>query len=192
MLRRYFLGAVFMGLALTGCQSMPDVDTSVTNVPVSTQKVNASLRQVIVTIAPADERQGIIRPETEALLPMWRSSVMSSLTQAQTLTPGAPNQIDIRVKVIRLDNEQNGDLSITTTSIASYEVIDVSSGQVTWVRGISTSSTVSYQEAAVQGTRERISLNRSIQANIAQFVQLLGNGQVEYQQVPANQFRIQQ
>ena len=71
-------------------------------------------------------------------------------------------------------------------------MIDSATGEVKWVRGISSSSTVSYQQEPVQSARDRVSLNRAIQANIAQFVQLYGHGEVEYQRVPEGQLRIQQ
>lgn len=187
-----FLSIAMLALALTGCQALPEVNTTVTNVPMSTQKINAQLGNVTVVIAEQDERRGYMRPEVSALTPQWGSSVVDALTQSGVFTSSAQHVWNVRVKILQLNYTRNADLSVTTHVIASYEVIDPASGELKWIRGISTSSTASYQEAIVQSTRERLSLNRAIQANISQFVQLLGQGQAQSQPVPESQFRFQQ
>jgi uncharacterized lipoprotein YajG len=192
MMRRWFVGLGILALMLAGCQSEPHVSATVSNVPLSTQKVNAQLGEVLVSIAPVSEQQGYMRPEVQALVPMWRESVMDSLTRSQVFTVGATQKMDVRVKIIQLSQTRNPDLGVSTTAVASYEVIDSATGEVKWVRGISSSSTVSYQQEPVQSARDRVSLNRAIQANIAQFVQLYGHGEVEYLRVPEGQLRIQQ
>ena len=85
-MRRWFVGLGILALMLAGCQSEPHVSATVSNVPLSTQKVNAQLGEVLVSIAPVSEQQGYMRPEVQALVPMWRESVMDSLTRSQVFT----------------------------------------------------------------------------------------------------------
>lgn len=179
-------------LLMNGCSTLPDVNTTVDTVPISTQQMDARLNRVVVSIAPVDEQQGAMPAEAEALTPMWRAGVEDALARAQTFMPGAARKVDVQVKVMGFRQSSNADLSVTTSAIASYAVVDVSSGEALWLRGISSSSTVSYQQEPVQAARERASLNNAIQGNIEQFVRLFGHGESTYQRVPDNQLRIQQ
>lgn len=192
MYKHLLLYVCLFTLVLTGCQPRPEVNASVHTVPISTQKIDATLELVTVQLAPDHMRQGYLPPETQALTPAWQNSVVDALAQSQIFTPGSPNKVNIQVNIIRLDHKQNDNMDITTTAIASYEVYDASSQQLLWIRGVSTSNTVSYQEATVQGTRERISLNRAIQSNIAKFVELYGQGLPSYTPVPKSEIRIRQ
>lgn len=179
-------------LVLTGCQPRPEVSASVHTVPISTQKIDATLGQVNVQLAPDHLRQGYLSPETQALTPVWQNGITDALIQSQVFTPGSPNKVNILVNIIRLDNKQNENMDVTTTAVASYEVYDAKTQQLLWVRGISTSNTVSYQEAPVQGTRDRISLNRAIQSNISKFIELYGQGAINHAPVPESELRIRQ
>lgn len=178
--------------ALVACAPLPEVSAIPVTVAPSMQKVDARLGEVRVLIASVDEQQGYMPPNAAAIAPVWRAGVVDALGRSGVFQAGSTRQLDVEVKIIKLDSLQNNDLSTTTTVIASYRVVDAATQEVTWIRGISSSSTVAYKEAMAVTSRERISLNAAVQNNIAQFVQLYGNGQTDYTAVPQGEFRLRQ
>lgn len=183
---------VLVFFSLTACSSPPEVSAVPQTVPQSLEKVDAHLGEVVASIAPLDERQGYMAPDAAALIPIWQTGVADALERSGVFMAGSAHRVNVDVRIIRLDHVQNNDLSVTTTAIAAYRVIDAKTQQVLWIRGISSSSTVAYQEMTVQVTRERLSLNRAIQNNITQFVTLYGHGQRESTPAAPSELRLRQ
>lgn len=186
------IASVLIAFSLTACSSPPEFNAVPQTVPQSQIKVDAQLDEVTVAIAPLDAQQGYMAPGTAALIPLWQSGIVDALDRSNVFTAGSPNRVNVEVSIIRLDNVQNNDLSITTTAVAAYRIVDAKTQEVLWVRGISSSSIVSFQEMTTETTRARISLNRAIQNNILQFVTLYGHGQKERTLSPPSELRLRQ
>lgn len=175
MKRRNILILAFGCSILVACAPVPNVNAIPPTVPQSAQRINAQLGEVLVAIAPVDEQQGYMPPGIATVTPVWRDGILDALKRSDMFQKGATRRVNIETSIIKLETVQNSDLSATTTVIALYRVIDAASSEVLWLRGISTSATVSYQEATVLPNRERLSLNAAIQNNIVEFIELYGN-----------------
>lgn len=173
------LHSVFACCVLTACAPVPDFNAAPQMEPQNVQKINAYLGNVSVVIAPTDELLGYIAPSLSAITPAWQGGVVDILKRTDIFQAGATQEVNVEVKIIKLDSIQNTDLSTTSQATAMYRVVDAITHDVLWVRGISSTGTVPYKEQPNPESRERISLNLAVQNNIIQFVLLYANGSID-------------
>lgn len=178
------LGMLLFSLMLTGCASVPPLNFSVPNVGVSNQKVDAELKSITVSLARPDEQKGDIQAGMEAIPQFWKSSLQESLDRMVVFKDGAPKKLSLSVKVLAIDVPSFG-ASMTTKTIAKYELIDRSNGDIVYTQEISSQGVVPATYAFVGVVRARESINRSVQNNIIQFLQALETVDVTRPMFPA-------
>ncbi len=74
---------------------------------------------------------------------------------------------------------------MTTKSAARYEIIDRANGDIIFTQDINSEGVVPFDYAFIGMIRARESLNRSVQQNIAQFLQALETVDVSKPMFPA-------
>lgn len=171
-------------LALSGCQSMPPLNFSVPNVGYSSKKLDAELRSTTVSLARPDEAKGDIPAGTEALPQLWQNALHEALDRMSVFKDDAAKKINISVKVLAIDVPSFG-ASMTTHTIARYELLDRSNGDIIYTQEIAADGRVPADYAFMGLVRARESVNRSVQNNIAQFLQALDTVDLSRPMFPA-------
>lgn len=165
--------AVFFALILSACaQDIPPLNFSVPNVGPSTTKLDAQVKSLTVTIARPDEAKGSIDPNTSGLTEMWKESIQEALDHMAIFKDDSKNNISLSVKILKFDAPSFG-ASMTTDTTARYEIIDRRDGSIIFTQDIDARGHVPGDYAFLALTRVRESINRSVQNNIAQFLQTL-------------------
>ncbi|HCP77732.1 MAG: UDP-N-acetylglucosamine acyltransferase [Pusillimonas sp.] len=182
-MRRLIVTVAFM-MTLAGCQSLPPVNFAVPNVGFSENKVDAELRSITVSLASPEEKKGDLPAGAEVAAPMWRAALQEALNRMAIFQDDADTKVNLSVKVLALDMPSFG-ASMTTTSIARYEIIDRSNGDIIYTEEIAADGVVPFDHAFIGAVRARESLNRSVQQNIAQFLQALETVDVAKPMFPA-------
>ncbi|MCC4587071.1 lipoprotein [Xanthomonas sp. NCPPB 1067] len=171
-MKKLLLAAVAV-LALAGCASNPPMNFSVPNVGVASKKVDAELKSLTVTLARPDEKTGELPAWAEGQIPtLWQSALVEAVNRMVIFRDDAPRKVSLSVKVLKLDVPSFG-ASMTTDSAARYELIDRETGAIIYTQDIAASGTVPAGYAFAGVIRARESVNRSVQNNIAQFLQAL-------------------
>jgi hypothetical protein len=165
VLKKIF-AAMAMLLILTGCQSLPPVNFAVPNVGYSEKKVDAELKSITVSLASPEEKKGDIPAGAEVAPPMWEAALEEALNRMAIFQDDANTKVNLSVKVLALDMPAFG-ASMTTKSIARYEIINRSTGDIIYTQEIAADGVVPFNYAFMGIVRARESLNRSVQQNIA-------------------------
>lgn len=164
------LSAVFV---LSGCQSLPPLNFSVPNVGYSQKKIDAELKSMTVAIARADEKTGDLPAGMESLVPqLWQNSMQESINRMSVFTDDSPTKINIAVKILKLDIPGAG-FEFETSTSARYEIINRKNGDIIFTQDISSTGVVPVGYAFMGLVRQRESINRAVQNNITQFLQVL-------------------
>lgn len=173
-MKRLFIAFALAGaLALSGCATNPPLNFSVPNVGVTQHKLDADLRSVTVSLARPDEKKGDMPAWAQSEVPaLWHSALMDALDHMTAFTDDAHRKVNLTVKVLAIDVPSMG-ASFTTKTVARYELIDRSNGDIIYTQDISASGTVPASYAFMGAIRARESVNRSVQNNITQFLQAL-------------------
>ena len=182
------LGLTFIVMLLTGCASLPPLNFSVPNVGVSHKKINADLKSITVSLARPDEQKGDIQAGMEAIPQFWKASLEESLDRMVIFKDGSEKRVNLSVKVLALDVPSFG-ASMTTKTIARYEIINRSNGDIIYTQEVSSSGTVPATYAFAGIVRSRESINRSVQNNITQFLQSLESVDVDRPMFPSGALR---
>ena len=159
-------------MLLAGCQSMAPLNFSTPNVGYSSTKLDAELRSLTVSLARPDEAKGEIPAGTEAIPQLWQSALQEALDRMAIFKDDGSKKINVSVKILALDAPAFG-ASMTTTTIARYELIDRANGDIIYSQEISAAGEVPFGYSLVGLVRARESVNRSVQNNISQFLQAL-------------------
>jgi len=157
---------------LSGCQPMPPLNFSVPNVGYSHTKLDAELRSITVTLARPDETKGNLPAGTEELPRLWESALEEALNRMTVFQDDAQKRVNLSVKILALDMPVFG-ASLTTNTIARYELLDRANGDIIYTEEISSSGTVPFDYSFAAIVRLRESINRAAQNNISQFLQAL-------------------
>ena len=171
-------------LVLAGCQSLPPVNFAVSNVGYSEKKVDAELRAITVSLASPEETTGDLPAGAEAAAPLWQAALEDAINRMAIFRDGAEKRVNLSVKILAIDMPAFG-ASMTTKSAARYELIDRANGDIIFTQDIAADGVVPFDYAFVGVVRARESLNRSVQQNIAQFLQSLETIDVSKPMFPA-------
>lgn len=158
-------------LLLSACTQLP-LNFSVPNVGPSTRKLDAEVKSVTVTVGRPDEATGSIDTQTSGITGIWKEALQESLDKMAIFTDNANKKVSLSVKILKFDVPSFG-FSMTTETAARYELIDRSTGGIIYTQDINASGIVPADYAFVGVVRMRESINRSVQNNIAQFLQSL-------------------
>ena len=164
--------AIIFALALTGCAAPPPLNFSVPDVGVSKTRVDAEVKAVTVTLARPDEAKGSMPMGIEGITSFWKESLQESIDRMAIFKDGAATKISIQVKILAFEIPGFG-ASMTSKSIARYELIDRASGSIVFTQVITADGSVPFNHAFVGATRARESINRAAQNNIKLFLQAL-------------------
>ena len=157
--------ALASALAMSGC-STPALNFSPAVVPSATTKFDAALVSTIVTVAPKGEATGHIDTAgAEAdVAALWKSTLEDALLRMAVFRDSSPNKVSLVVKILEL-NLRNLGFDATTT--ARYQLVDRNTGATVFTTDIKTEGRAS-DYVGVDRTRK--SANRSVQANIEEFL----------------------
>lgn len=181
------LAAAIVIAALSGCAANPPLNFSVPGVGVSSKKLDAELKSLTVTLARPDEAKGKVPPEAQHEIPdMWENALTEALNRMAIFRDDAPRKLSLSVKILAIDIPSFG-ASMTTKTIARYELIDRSNGSIVYTQDVSASGTVPAGYAFAGVIRARESINRSTQNNIALFLQALETVDVSKPMFPSSQ-----
>lgn len=168
-----FVLVAALALLLSSCASNPPLNFSVPDVGVARQKVDADMRSLTVSLARPDEATGKIPAAAQHEVPqMWESALTEALNRMAIFNDNSPRKVSLSVKVLALDIPAFG-ASMTTQATARYEIIDREDGSIIYTQDINSSGVVPMGHSMVGVIRARESINRSVQNNIAQFLQAL-------------------
>ncbi|MBV6271731.1 lipoprotein [Alcaligenaceae bacterium CGII-47] len=157
---------------LAGCQTLPPVNFAVPNVGFTEHKVDAELKSLTVSLASPEERKGNLPAGSEVAAPLWRDALQDALNRMAIFQDDAKTKVNLTVKILALNMPSFG-AGMTTTSIARYEIINRANGDVIYTQDVTANGIVPFDYAFMGVVRARESLNRSVQENIAQFLQAL-------------------
>ena len=158
-----------------GCVSLPPVNFSAPNIGVSSTKLDAELKSLTVSVARPDEATGEIDPGIAVHTGLWKTALDEAFNRMAIFKDDSPKKVSLAVKILKFDTPALG-VGRTTHASARYEIIDRSSGNIIFTTDISTSASAAPTPgviyfAGVDGVHE--SINRSVQNNIIQFLQVL-------------------
>ena len=158
-------------LMLGACtQGIPPLNFSVPNVTASPRKVPAEVRSITVSLARAEEQETVFQPGQETLTPVWKTGLEEALNNAAVFQDDTPTKVSISVKVLKVAVPPIG-ISFTVMTAALYQVTDRATGAVLFSERIETEGTTPSDFAFLGLARAREAVNRSVQANIARFIQ---------------------
>lgn len=167
------LFAAVIAASLAACSTNPPLNFSVPNVGVSAKKVDAELKSLTVSLARPDEAKGKIPAQAQHEVPqMWQNALTEALNKMAIFRDDAPRKLSLSVKILAIDIPSFG-ASMTTKTIARYELIDRADGSIVYTQDVSADGEVPFNFAFAGIVRARESISRSAQNNIAQFLQAL-------------------
>lgn len=196
-IKSYIL-VLLSGLVLTACQSIPPANFSVPNVGLSAKKIDAELKSLTVSVARPDEKKGRLDFEKvtmdmngsggalggQVVPQLWQTSLTESLNNMAIFQDDSSKKVNLAVKILKLEVPSVG-ISFTTNAIAKYEVMDRKSGDLIFSQEIASSGTTPGDFAFNGLARMRESINRAVQNNITQFLQLLETVDINKPMFPA-------
>ena len=179
--------AAFAVLGLAGCATNPPLNFTVPNVGVTTNKLDAEMKSITVTLARPDEKTGDIPAQAEGQVPgMWQTALVEAINRMAIFRDDSPRKVSLAVKVLKLDVPSFG-ASMTTKTQARYELIDRATGAIIFTQDVSADGTVPAGYAFAGVIRARESINRAVQNNISTFLQSLESVDVNKPMFPAGQ-----
>ena len=171
-MKKVFAAALVIA-ALSGCASNPPLNFSVPGVGVSSKKIDAELKSLTVTLARPDEAKGDIPAQAQHEVPqMWQTALTEAVNRMAIFRDDSPRKLNLSVKILAIDVPSFG-ASMTTKTIARYELIDRANGSIVYTQDVSATGTVPMSFAFAGVIRARESVSRSAQNNISQFLQAL-------------------
>lgn len=167
------IGVLFAFALVTGCQSMPPLNFNPPNVGLASRKIDAEIKNVIITVARPDEKKGALDfgfQYSQDIPQLWKSALEDALARNVLFSDESQRKVNLTVKILKLDTPAAG-ISMTTNSIARYELVDRSDGTIYFTSDIAASGTTPADFAFNGGIRAMESLNRAVQNNISSFLQ---------------------
>ena len=189
---------VFLLLLSSACTKRLPVNFLAPNIGVSSTKLDAELKSLTVSIASPDEATGEIRPfsfvrpygefqpyPVSLYAGLWKTALEEAFNRMAIFKDDSPKKVSLAVKVLKMDTPDFGG-EMTTHASARYEIIDRSNGSIIFTTDISTSGVVPFDHAFVGVIRARESINRSVQNNIIQFLQVLETVEIDKPMFPSS------
>ena len=174
-----------------GCVSLPPVNFSAPNIGVSSTKLDAELKSLTVSVARPDEATGEIDPGIGVHTGLWKTSLEEAFNRMAIFKDDSPRKVSLAVKILKLGVPRFG-AGMTTHASARYEIIDRSDGSIIFTTDISTSGEGPFKIdpfcdfGCAMGSRVVDGLNRSVQKNIIQFLQVLETVDMDKPMFPSN------
>ena len=177
-----------------GCVSvsLPPVNFSAPNIGVSSTKLDAELKSLTVSVARPDEATGEIDPGIGVHTGLWKTALDEAFNRMAIFKDDSLRKVSLAVKILKFNNRPLFWIAHTS---ARYEIIDRSDGSIIFTTDVSTSASApptpgvtqfdyAFGIAGVDGVHE--SINRSVQNNIIQFLQVLETVDMDKPMFPSN------
>jgi hypothetical protein len=178
---------LFLLLLSSGCigtKRLP-VNFSAPNIGVSSTKLDAELKSLTVSVARPDEATGEIDPGIGVHTGLWKTSLEEAFNRMAIFKDDSPRKVSLAVKILKFGVPRFG-AGMTTHASARYEIIDRSDGSIIFTTDISTTGDVPFDYAFAARVRLLESINRSVQNNIIQFLQVLETVDMDKPMFPSN------
>ena len=186
---------LFLLLLSSGCigtKRLP-VNFSAPNIGVSSTKLDAELKSLTISLARPDEAIGKIEVPLvwchgdfcpiSLYVGVWKTALEEAFNRMAIFKDDSPKKVSLAVKILEL--RQREIFWIADTS-ARYEIIDRSDGSIIFTTDISTTGDVPFDYAFAARVRLLESINRSVQNNIIQFLQVLETVDMDKPMFPSN------
>ena len=182
---------LFLLLLSSGCirtKRLP-VNFSAPNIGVSSTKLDAELKSLTISVARPDEATGEIRPShlvhprgefqpysISLYAGLWKTALEEAFNRMAIFKDDSPKKVSLAVKILKFNNRPLFWIAHTS---ARYEIIDRSDGSIIFTTDISTSGEGPFNLdpfcdlGCSMGSRAVDGINRSVQKNIIQFLQVL-------------------
>ena len=188
---------LFLLLLSSGCigtKRLP-VNFSAPNIGVSSTKLDAELKSLTISLARPDEAIGKIEVPLvwchgdfcpiSLYVGVWKTALEEAFNRMAIFKDDSPRKVSLAVKILKFGVPSFG-ASMTTHASARYEIIDRSDGSIIFTTDISTSGVVPFDYAFNGLVRIHESINRSVQNNIIQFLQVLETVDMDKPMFPSN------
>ena len=176
---KHILILVVVSSISTGCNTLPPLSFSVTDLSPAKSRMEAEVKSVNVRVAQTQESTGNIRATDfeklegggsgTVIADQWKSSLQDAIDRKLLFKDNVARTVTISVAILKL-NSPNFSFSRFTEVEARYEVMDRATGQILWNRQIHTEGRASVDEAVIGSTGFRLSINKAVQANIREFI----------------------
>ena len=183
---------LFLLLLSSACTKRLPVNFSAPNIGVSSTKLDAELKSLTVSVARPDEAIGKIEVPLvwchgdfcpiSLYVGVWKTALEEAFNRMAIFKDDSPKKVSLAVKILKFDTRE---LTTIHTS-ARYEIIDRSDGSIIFTTDISTSGVVPFDYAFNGLVRIHESINRSVQNNIIQFLQVLETVDMDKPMFPSN------
>jgi hypothetical protein len=169
--------ALASAIVMAGC-SAPALNFAPNSVPSPNRKMDAALVSTIVTVAPKGEATGHIDTAgAEAdVAALWKSTLDDAILRMALFRDDSSRKLSLTVKILELNLRNLGSNATTT---ARYQLVDRNTGATVFTTDIKTEGSASDY---VGVNRTRKSANRSVQANIEEFLKQLAAADLPPQQ----------
>jgi hypothetical protein len=173
MNRSYKRLCLAAGLLLAGCSVAP-LNFAPSNIPSSTDRLDAALISTNVTVASKTEAKGKLNTAgSEAdVAALWKSSLDDAIIRMAAFRDDAPTKLSLVVKILELDLR---DLGYNARTTARYELVDRNTGRTVYTTEVHTTEGASDYMGV---NRARKSANRSVAANIEEFLKRLATAKL--------------
>ena len=158
--------------SLIACNPPQPLNFSVQNVQASPVSLDADLRGITVTPAAPNERTGDLPPAVAVLTNTWKEATQEALARAAIFSDEGRQRVNLEVKILKFYAPGMG-ITFPTDTDASYTLIDRRTGAVVFTQTISAQGTTPMDFAFIGAIRAQESINRSVQKNIAAFIDAL-------------------
>lgn len=178
--------ALLSAFLVSGCASAPPLEFAPNNVGLSRVKHDASLVSTSVTAASKADRKGPIEiagAETDVTT-IWKSALDDTILRMAIFKDSSANKLSLAVKILKVDMPSFG-FSMTTKTMARYELINRNTGDIVFSTEIETDGTVPLGDNFIGAIRARNSLSASVQNNITTFLQQLETADLSKPVFPA-------
>ena len=182
-----------------GCVSLPPVNFSAPNIGVSSTKLDAELKSLTISLARPDEAIGKIEVPLvwchgdfcpiSLYVGVWKTALEEAFNRMAIFKDDSPKKVSLAVKILKFQTISAFPAAHTS---ARYEIIDRSDGSIIFTTDISTSGEGPFKIdpfcdfGCAMGSRVFDGLNRSVQKNIIQFLQVLETVDMDKPMFPSN------
>lgn len=179
--------AITAALVFTGCSTTAPLNFSVPNVAHSTNRIEANLKAMTVSIAGADAKSAQLDDGMDIVVPqLWQAALQESVTKMAIFKEDAPAKVNLAVKIVNVDIPHVGFTFVKPAATeARYELQDSTSGSVIYAQNIVSRRDSSKFYDFKTPSRAREAMNRSVQDNIAQFLHALEGADLSKSLAPA-------
>lgn len=169
LFRSFLLSAL---LSLAACNPPQPLNFSVQNMRVSPVVADADLRGITVTPAAPNERTGALPPAVASITNTWKEATQEALARTAIFNDDSRHHINLEIKILKLDAPAFG-VTFPTDTAASYTIVDRNTGAILFTQVINGLGETPLDFAFAGAIRARESINRSVQNNIAAFIDAL-------------------